>query len=254
MPEPRFPTCSNAEELRANLVDVRARMVAAAERADRDPDEVRLIPVTKTMGEDHITWLGGTGISLVGENKVQEAQGKAALFDHLGIGWAMIGHLQTNKVGPVAESATELHSLDRLSLAERLDRRLQTEGRSLDVFIQVNSSGEDSKYGLAPEDVADFARALAPLHSLRVRGLMTLAVFSTDRDLVRRCFQTMVDLRTRLQHGAGSPDRFAELSMGMSGDFDLAIEMGATTIRVGQAIFGARREGPDHYWPTASAT
>ncbi|MEO6988325.1 MAG: YggS family pyridoxal phosphate-dependent enzyme [Aquihabitans sp.] len=247
---PRFPTCTSAEELRANLAEVQDRIAAAAERGNRDPSDVRLLPVTKTMGDDPITWLCETGITTVGENKVQEAQAKAELFGHLDASWAMIGHLQSNKIGHVVDTAVELHSLDRTSLASRLDRRLQADGRSLDVFIQVNSSGEASKYGLAPEEVLAFAREVEAMDSLQVRGLMTLAVFSDDHQLVRRCFETMVELRRSLQQEMPDPESYGELSMGMSGDYELAIEMGATTVRVGQAIFGARSLGSDHYWPT----
>ena len=250
-PEPRFPICASADDLRANLADVRHRMAEAAARVGREVDDVRLIPVTKTMGPEPITWAHQAGIRLVGENKVQEARTKVDLFDRLdGLGWAMIGHLQTNKINHLlAAGPAELHSLDRLGLAERLDRRLQTEGRSLDVFIQVNSSAEESKYGLEPDRVEDFARSLESLDTLRVRGLMTLAVFSEDQARVRACFETMGELRNRLQQNMAEPERYAELSMGMSGDYELAIEMGATSVRVGQAIFGARDLGADHYWP-----
>ncbi|HET8930791.1 MAG TPA: YggS family pyridoxal phosphate-dependent enzyme [Acidimicrobiales bacterium] len=247
----RFPTCASKAELEANLADVQARITAAARRVDRDPAQIRLLPVTKTMGDEAVGWLAETGVGLVGENKAQEARGKRELFDDLGLSWAMIGHLQSNKVNQVAGYAVELQSLDRLSLAGKLDRRLQTLGASIDVFIQVNSSGEASKYGLEPDDVPGFADEIRSLDTLRVRGLMTLAVFSQDRDLVVRCFTTMVDLRERLRQDASDPERFAELSMGMSGDFELAIEHGATTVRVGQAIFGARDLGPDYYWPTS---
>lgn len=245
----RFPTCTSRAELEANLTDVRERIAAAARRVDRDPEEVRLIPVTKTMGAEPITWLAETGVRLVGENKAQEAHRKADLFAELDLQWAMIGHLQSNKINRVVGAASELQSLDRLSLAERLDRRLQRDQRSLDVFIQVNSSGESSKYGLDPAEVPGFVEQIAGFDTLRIRGLMTLAVFSPDRDEVRRCFAVMADLAERLRQGPGDPERFSELSMGMSGDFELAVEYGATTVRVGQAIFGARELGPDHYWP-----
>lgn len=247
---PRFPTCSSRDELAANLAEVTARIDAAARAVDRDPAEIRLLPVTKTMGAEVITWLAEIHPGLVGENKAQEARSKKDLFDTLGLPWAMIGHLQTNKVNQVVGSAVELHSLDRLDLAHKLDRRLATLGTSLDVFIQVNSSGEASKYGLGPDQVAAFAEAIEPLDTLRVRGLMTLAVFSDDEDRVRRCFATMRDLQERLRQERARPECYAELSMGMSGDYALAIAYGATTVRVGQGLFGARALGPDHYWPS----
>ncbi|MBS1847874.1 MAG: YggS family pyridoxal phosphate-dependent enzyme [Actinobacteria bacterium] len=249
----RFPMCRSRAELEANVAEVRARIAAAAARVDRNPADIRLLPVTKTMGDEPISWLAGTGVTLVGENKAQEARSKRELFDRLGFAWAMIGHLQTNKVNQVVGSATEVHSLDRLELAEKLDRRLQTLGESLDVYIQVNSSGEASKYGLEPAEVFGFAEAIRSMDTLHVRGLMTLAVFSADAAAVNRCFTTMTDLQERLRQDAHGPERFAELSMGMSGDFELAIEHGATTVRVGQRLFGARDLGPDHYWPGLAA-
>lgn len=248
-PQPRYPACRSLEELQHNLDDVRGRIAAAAARADRDPAEIRLIPVTKTLDDRRIEWAATAGMSLVGENKAQEARGKHELFERLDIGWAMIGHLQTNKIRDVVGSAVELHSLDRLDLAEKLDRRLQSAGAGLDVFIQVNSSGEQSKYGLAPDSVLDFARSILPMHSLRVRGLMTLALNSPEPELVGRCFDTMTALREQLRQELPDPERYAELSMGMSGDFELAVEHGATTVRVGQAIFGARATPDAHYWP-----
>ena len=242
------PIVTTSDQLQANLAEVRGRVAAAAERAGRHPEEVRLLPVSKTVHDDRIAWLAEAGVGLVGENKVQEAVGKAEVFDRLGLQWAMIGHLQSNKIRHVVGSAAELHSLDNRKMAEGLDRRLQDAGLGLDVFIQVNSSAEASKYGLAPEDVPTFAAGLSELAGLRVRGLMTLAVFSEDQARVRACFELMRSLQERLRQDVDA-DRFAELSMGMSGDFELAIEYGATTVRVGEAIFGPRHTGPDDYWP-----
>ena len=136
-----------------------------------------------------------------------------------------------------------------LRLAEALDRRLQAEGRALDVFIQVNTSGEASKYGLAPEAVPAFLQALPAMSALRVRGLMTLALSSHDSARVRLCFVCLRRLRDRLRQSAPAGMSLEELSMGMSGDFDIAIEEGATVVRVGQAIFGARPVPDQHYWP-----
>ncbi|MDQ2679368.1 MAG: YggS family pyridoxal phosphate-dependent enzyme [Actinomycetota bacterium] len=250
-PSPSSSPCRSFEELQANLATVRERIAAAAGRAGRDAAEVRLLPVTKTLDDQRIEWAAQAGVRLVGENKAQEALAKDALFERLDLRWAMIGHLQTNKIRNVVGSAVELHSLDRLELAEKLERRLQLAGESLDVFIQVNSSGETSKFGLEPDAVVDFARSILPMHSLRVRGLMTLATNSPDRVVVARCFETMVSLRDRLRQELPDPDRYAELSMGMSGDYELAVEHGATTVRVGQAIFGARPTPDAHYWPPA---
>ncbi len=226
-----------------NLVAVRDRIDSACRAADRDPTEVRLLPVTKTYGPDVVRLAYQAGARLVGENRVQELADKsAALADLPDLRWAMIGHLQTNKAATIAETATEFHALDSLRLAEDLNRRLRARDRSLDVFIQVNSSGEPQKFGLAPGEVGPFAERLAGCPALRVRGLMTLAVFSTDEAEVRACFRRMQQLQAQLRQ-SGAPGRWDELSMGMSGDFELAIEYGATTVRIGQAIFGARHQG-----------
>lgn len=251
---PAYRTAATQEEIQANLADIRARIDAACERAGRDPAEVRLLPVSKTVDESRIRMAYAAGCRQLGENKVQEAYGKwEAMADLADLDWAIIGHLQTNKAKFVARFAREFQALDNLRVAEALDRRLQAEGRSLDVFVQVNTSGEASKFGLAPEDALDFARALPAYTSLKVRGLMTLALFSPDETRVRPCFQLLRSLRDRLRQDAPQGADFAELSMGMSGDFEWAIEEGATTVRVGQAIFGARALPDSHYWPEGKA-
>lgn len=234
-----------------NLTEVRRRIDVACAAADRDPAQVRLLPVSKTKPPEVIREAYDAGVRLFGENKVQEAVAKAEVFaDVPDLDFAVIGHLQTNKAKLVAAVATEFHALDSLRVAEALDRRLHDLDKSLDVFVQVNSSGEDSKFGLAPEAVPDFALELERFGTLRVRGLMTLAVFSDDADLVGGCFARMRDLRARLQDTDPKPERWAELSMGMSGDYELAIAYGATTVRVGQAIFGDRLD-PNDYWPVS---
>ncbi|MGO1972896.1 MAG: YggS family pyridoxal phosphate-dependent enzyme [Propionibacteriaceae bacterium] len=227
-------------DIASNVAAVHDRIAAACQRADRSPDEVRLLPVSKTMGVDRIRAAYAAGERTFAENKVQEATDKAAELDDLDARWAVIGHLQTNKAKYVARFAHEFHALDSVKVAEALDRRLQLEGRSLDVFVQVNSSGEDSKFGLPPGEVAAFARTLAHYEALRVQGLMTLAIFSADAERVAVCFERMASLRDQLRADDRVVGNYAELSMGMSGDFELAIAHGATVVRVGQAIFGAR--------------
>jgi PLP dependent protein len=224
----------------ANLTAVRGRIEAACRRAGRDPGEVRLLPVSKTFGPELVTEAYQAGVRIVAENRVQELVGKAAELAHLDdLQWALIGHLQSNKARQAAAGASEFHALDSIKVAAALDRRLHELGRGIDVFLQVNSSAESQKFGLAPEAVEEFAWQLKPYGTLRVRGLMTLAVFSEDERAVRTCFERMRALQQRLRDG-GAPGSFEELSMGMSGDFELAIEYGATTVRIGQAIFGAR--------------
>lgn len=231
-----------------NLAAVQDRIDQACRDAGRDPSEVRLLPVSKTQGPEVIEEAYAAGVRLLAENKVQEVADKAERFaGRPDLRWAVVGHLQTNKAKVVAQLAAEFHALDSAKVAEALDRRLDNQGRDLDVFIQVNSSGEDSKFGLDPDDVEQFAKSMRQYRSLRVRGLMTLAVFSDDQTAVAACFSRMQQLQVRLQNTDLAAGTYAELSMGMSGDFELAIAHGATTVRVGQAIFGAR-PGPDTYW------
>lgn len=247
---PPRPGCETPEALRANLAAIQGRIEAAARGAGRDPAEIQLLPVSKTVDEARIRWAYEAGVRLLGENKVQEAQRKSeATADLADLKWAVIGHLQTNKAKYVARFAAEFHALDRLKVAETLQRRLELEGRTLDVMIQVNSSGETSKFGLAPDEVIDFARRLAPFDRLRLRGLMTLALNSPDPEAVRPCFVLMRELRQRLREEVEGAADASELSMGMSGDFELAIAEGATVVRIGTAIFGARPTPDSHYWP-----
>ena len=237
----QYPAAHTPEEFAARVAAVRARIDAAAARAGRDPGEVRLLPVSKTVPSDRLRAAVATGMTLLGENKVQEAARKSQELVDLGVSWALIGHLQTNKARDVVAFATEFHALDSVRLAEALDRRLRAAGRGLDVFVQVNTSAEESKSGLPPEEVLGFLAELPRFETLRGRGLMTLAIRSDDAERVRACFRLLRALRDRARDqdliGPG------ELSMGMSGDYEMAIEEGATTVRVGQAIFGARLIG-----------
>ncbi|RFP82545.1 YggS family pyridoxal phosphate-dependent enzyme [Hydrogenophaga borbori] len=248
----RYPQALTEADLRRHLDEVQARIAAACRRVGRDPAEVRLLPVSKTQPVERVRLAHAVGCRLLGENKVQEALGKwERTQDLAGLRWSVIGHLQTNKAKLVARFASEFQALDSLRVAEALDRRLQLEGRSLDVFVQVNTSGEASKYGLAPDEVPAFLRALPAFAALRVRGLMTLALLSSEAQRVRRCFVLLRELRDRLRQDAPAGIDLEALSMGMSGDFEIAIEEGATVVRVGQAIFGARALPDNHYWPAA---
>ncbi|MGV6490492.1 YggS family pyridoxal phosphate-dependent enzyme [Stenotrophomonas rhizophila] len=249
-PRPDWPQATTAAEIADNLAAVRARIADACARAGRPPSSVRLLPVSKTVDEARLRLAWQAGCHELGENKVQEAQAKADAMADLGIRWSVIGHLQTNKARDVARFASEFQALDSLRVAEALDRRLALEQRTLDVFVQVNTSGEASKYGLDPIEVADFLHQLPAFTRLRVRGLMTLALFSPDPDQVRPCFVRLRDLRDRLRPTLPAGIALDELSMGMSGDFEIAIEEGATVVRIGQAIFGARATPDSHYWPT----
>lgn len=251
----RYPEAVTVEDFQRNLAAVRARIDVACHRAGRDPASVRLLPVSKTKPESSLRMAHAAGCRMLGENKVQEAYRKwEAMQDLTDLQWSVIGHLQTNKAKLVARFASEFQALDSLRVAEALERRLQIEGRTLDVFVQVNTSGEASKFGLPPDEVAAFLRRLPAFSALRVRGLMTLAVFSGEAERVRDCFVRLRNLRDQLRQDAPAGASLNELSMGMSGDFQIAIEEGATVVRVGQAIFGARATPDSHYWPAATGT
>ena len=232
-----------------NVADVEQRIAAAAARAGRRADEIRLLPVSKTKPPADILEVRDLGYHRFGENKVQEAHAKWAELSETDIEWAVIGHLQSNKARMVAQFASEFQALSSLKVAAELDKRLLAEGRRLEVLVQVNSSAEPQKYGLPVEEVLAFTRELAAFEALDVRGLMTLALFTDDTDRIRACFEVMQQVQRELRDVDGGG--WDELSMGMSGDFELAIEHGATCVRVGQAIFGSRLD-PDAYWPGAA--
>lgn len=234
-----------------NLALVEARIAAACARAGRARADVRLLPVTKTVPAHILRLAHAAGVRDFAENKIQEAMGKFDALSDLDARWTIVGHLQTNKVKYLIRFARAFHALDSLRLAEALDSRLAREGRDLDVFVQVNTSGEDSKFGLQPEDLPGFLDLLGQFPRLRVRGLMTLALFSSDMARVRPCFSRLRDLRdVALPRHPG----LVELSMGMSGDFEEAIAEGATVVRVGQAIFGKRPTPDADYWPGLAAS
>lgn len=236
-------------DLQTRLEQVRQRIALACKNAGRDPGDVRLLPVSKTVSADTLRIAYAAGCHEFGENKIQEAREKSQALADLDIHWSVIGHLQTNKAKYMVRFAHEFQALDSLKLAAELDKRLQQQGRGMDVFVQINSSAEASKFGLAPEDAADFVRQLKHYSALQVKGLMTLAVFSPDTQRVRACFIKMQELQTRLRQIVPDGISVDQLSMGMSGDFELAIEHGATVVRVGQAIFGERSLPDSHYWP-----
>ncbi|GAA3940377.1 YggS family pyridoxal phosphate-dependent enzyme [Microbacterium soli] len=244
---PLYPQANSVEDFAHNLADVRANIAAAAERAGRDASEIRLLSVSKTVPEERLLLAIEAGAVDLGENKVQEAKRKAGNLADQHVRWSVIGHLQTNKAKDVVAFADEFQALDSIRLADALDRRLQAAGRGLDVYVQVNTSAEESKFGLEPGDALAFLEELRHRDSLRVQGLMTLALFTSDTERVRECFRILRDLRDRARErdlvGPGG------LSMGMSGDYQAAIEEGATVVRIGQAIFGARKTPDSEYWP-----
>lgn len=224
-------------QLAIHWADVRQRVDAACRAAGRDPAEVNVLPVSKTFGPEVIRAALALGLHRFGENKVQEIREKAAALAGEAIDWVVIGHLQTNKAKDVARLASEVQSVDRLELAEALQGRLQVENRTLDVLVQVKTAREETKHGLPAEELPAFLERLRAYPALRVRGLMTLATQSDDAGEVRACFGQLRVLRDRC---VAAGYELPRLSMGMSGDFPLAIAEGATEVRIGTAIFGSR--------------
>ncbi|RUL74034.1 YggS family pyridoxal phosphate-dependent enzyme [Dyella choica] len=224
-------------DIAANWAAVRGRVDEACRQASRDPAEVTVLPVSKTFGPEVIRAALVLGLNRFGENKAQEIRDKSAALAGEAIDWVVIGHLQTNKAKEVARLASEVQSLDRLELAEALERRLQAENRVLDVLVQVKTAREESKHGLDAADLPGFLDRLHAYPRLRVKGLMTLATLSEDAGEVRACFRQLRELRDQC---AAEGHVLPRLSMGMSGDFPLAIAEGATEVRIGTAIFGHR--------------
>jgi PLP dependent protein len=228
---------TDAAQLAANWAVVRQRVDEACRAAGRNPGEVNILPVSKTFGSDAVRAAMALGLHRFGENKVQEIRDKAIALVGEAVEWVVIGHLQTNKAKDVARLASEVQSLDRLELAEALDRRLQAEERSLDVLVQVKTAREETKSGLSGEELPAFLERLRDYPALHVRGLMTMATLSEDPGEVRACFRALRELRDRCEAEGHALPR---LSMGMSSDFPLAIAEGATEVRIGTAIFGGR--------------
>lgn len=223
-----------AERLKA----VQQRIARACEQAGRSTDSVTLLPVSKTFPVPCVQQAMALGLHRFAENRMQDLRDKSQALAIHRLDWVMIGHLQTNKVREAAHYASEVQSLDRLALAQALQQRLLLEERQLDVLIQVKTSREPTKHGVAVDQLMEFADQLSEFSQLRVQGLMTIAEHHADEQRVRACFAQLRDLRDRLQ--ARGHTNITRLSMGMSGDLELAIAEGATEVRVGSAIFGER--------------
>jgi pyridoxal phosphate enzyme (YggS family) len=216
------------------VADVRQRVQRAAERAGRSLTEVTIVAVSKGFSPEAIEEAAAAGIAHLGENRVQEAAAKIPRLASLPVTWHLVGHLQTNKAKTALELFDIIHSVDSLHLAEVLSHRAQTAAaqRPLPVLLEVNAAGEASKFGFSSGEVAAAAQAIAHLPRLDLRGLMTVAPFVNDPETVRPVFRELRRLRDALG--------LRELSMGMTDDFEVAIEEGATLVRIGRAIFGER--------------
>jgi PLP dependent protein len=224
-------------QIAQNLAEVRSTIAAACRKAGRDPAAVRLVAVSKTVPAERVQEAIAAGHDLFGENYLQEARDKIAVLGKQ-VTWHLVGHLQTNKAKPAVELFELIHAVDRLKLGRALSTAAAALPKVQDVLIQVNQAGEENKSGVAPEAAAALLKDMVQLPHLRVRGLMTMPPWFTDPEAVRPYFQALREVRDRLQDASGLA--LPELSMGMSGDFAVAVEEGATLVRVGTAIFGHR--------------
>jgi len=226
-----------------NIARVRERIAAAARRAGRRPEEIALMGVTKTHPAERIREAYAAGLRLFGENRVQEFAGKAAaLADLTGASWHMIGHLQTNKAGKAAELFGAVDSVDSVKLAEKLDGAARAANKRLAVLIEINVGAEAAKSGVAPEsrELEELLAVSPRLEALEFRGLMTVPPFADDPEEARPFFRKLRELRDALAARKIPSVKMDVLSMGMSHDFEIAIEEGSTCVRVGTAIFGER--------------
>jgi pyridoxal phosphate enzyme (YggS family) len=229
----------SAELIRNNLESIISRINAAAARAGRDPSDIRLIGVTKTVDIDRIKAAFDCGIMDFGENRVQELCKKADILD-IKCNWHLIGHLQTNKVKYIIDRVGLIHSLDSLELAREISRRAETAGRMIDVLVQVNVAGEESKFGIRPEEAPGFVKEVSRMGNIRVKGLMTIAPLADDPEDVRWVFEGLGKLRIDISRENIDNVDMTCLSMGMSNDFEVAVEEGSNMVRIGTALFGKR--------------
>jgi pyridoxal phosphate enzyme (YggS family) len=221
----------------SNLAALRQRIERAAERAGRPSADIQLVAVTKTVSVDLIREAIGRGVRSIGENRVHEASAKQPRIGRGSVTWHMIGHLQSRKAKDAVELFDMVQSVESVSTAAALQKRCSEAGRSMPVLIEVNTSGEERKSGVAPADAERFIREVAPMENLRIEGLMTMAAFVPDPEQARPSFRLLRELAETLKEKNIAGARFDVLSMGMTNDFEIAIEEGSTMVRIGTAIF-----------------
>lgn len=229
--------------LRARLADVRDRIARAAARAGRDPSLIRLLAVSKTFGADAVRAAAEGGQIDFGENKVQEAEGKRAETRDLKLVWHLIGHLQSNKAKKAAAAFDVIHSIDSADLVRKIDAAAAEAGRHITLLAQADLAGEATKHGAREEDLLSIFEAAAACTAVRMSGLMMIPPAVDNPEDARAWFRTLRDVRDRLLTRGVDATQLTELSMGMSHDYEIAIEEGATMVRVGTAIFGGRTYG-----------
>ena len=231
------------QSIRENVAAIEAKIAAAAKRAGRNPEDILLLAVSKTKPVEMIQEAVDCGLTALGENKVQEIMEK---FEPMGKGvhWHLIGHLQTNKVKYIIDKVDMIHSVESLRLAQEIDKRAAAAKVIMDILVEVNIAGEESKFGVRPEDTEVFLRELSKFDNIHVRGLMTVAPFVNNPEENRVYFRKMRELLVDMNAKKLDNISMDVLSMGMTGDYEVAIEEGATIVRVGTGIFGER------YYPT----
>jgi hypothetical protein len=227
-------------DLRARLARVRERIARAAGRAGRDPAAIRLVAVSKTFSAQIVRAAAAAGQTDFGENKVQEALPKMDETRDLGLTWHLVGHLQSNKARKAAGRFDVIHSIEQPGLVGRLDKAAAAAGRTLDLLVQVDLAGEQTKHGATPETVMAILDAGRSCKAVRISGLMILPPEVADPEAARPYFSALRTLRDSLVAQGADRAQLAELSMGMSHDFEVAVEEGATMVRIGSAIFGER--------------
>ena len=231
-----------------NLNVILDRIEKACLKSNRNPDEVKLL-ATKTVSSEKIKVALQANQTLIAENKVQELKEKFDDLKDIPHTNHFIGHLQTNKIKDVLKyDVSCIQSVDRLDLAEKLQQRLTLENKTIEVLIQVNTSNEESKFGIQPENTIELVRQIAQFNRLKIKGLMTIGLFSSETEKVRKCFQILKSIQQEIIKQNIPNVEMNELSMGMSGDLETAIEEGATIVRVGTAIFGQRMYPDSYYW------
>ena len=228
------------DAIAANLADIRKRLARATQRAGRLPSDVRLVAVSKTFPVSHVLAACASGQRLFGENRVQEALEKISLTSDTPIEWHLVGHLQSNKARKAASSFACIHSIDSVELMRRVDGAAEEEGLRPELLIQVDLAGEPTKHGTTADVLQDLFEAAAGCRAVRVTGLMVLPPFMDDPEETRPYFRRLREIRDELASRGVPQSMLRELSMGMSHDFEVAVEEGATLVRVGTAIFGGR--------------
>lgn len=244
MGEVETPQSEKVRSVAENVVRVRERMKQAAERAGRDPNDVRLVAASKMVEAARLKAALASGITILGENYLQEARKKIGQLGTHAAEWHCIGALQRNKIRYIFDLFTMVHAVDRLALAEEISRRGERLGREMSILLEVNIGGEETKSGFIPQALLSEIDQLAALPNLNVKGLMTIPPPTPTPEAARPFYQELCALRDRLAQRGMEEVEFTELSMGMTADFEVAIEEGATLVRVGTAIFGPRPPRP----------